>query len=133
MTAWCFMVQAKQDASDERKFIKSLKERHETDMKQFLGQQKVEYRATKNIFKKQLEEDARFASSQRKQLLDDRKKELLHQQKANETEHLHMLRSIAEQGKVDYRENMMKERHSFEKDLLQLVSYTYDSFKIKCA
>jgi len=92
-------------------------------MKQFVGQQKADYRASKTLFKKQLEDDTRLSSAQRKQVLDERKKELLQQQKANEMEHQHILRNIAEQSKVEYRENMLKDRHSYEKDLLQLVGF----------
>lgn len=91
-------------------------------MKQFLTQQKADFRATKVIFKKQLEEDTSLSSIQRKQLLEERKRELLQQQKANEDEHLHVLRSIAEQSKVEFRQKMMQDRHSFEKELLQQVS-----------
>lgn len=91
-------------------------------MKQFLTQQKADFRATKVVFKKQLEEDTSLSSIQRKQLLEERKRELLQQQKANEDEHLHVLRSIAEQSKVEFRQKMMQDRHSFEKELLQQVS-----------
>ena len=42
----------KTEASEERKFVKSLKDKQDTDMKQFLVQQKSDYRQIKNIFKK---------------------------------------------------------------------------------
>jgi thousand and one amino acid protein kinase len=42
----------KQECSDDRKFQRSIKERQEQDMKQFVSQQKGDYRATKNLFKK---------------------------------------------------------------------------------
>ncbi len=110
--------------------MKAQKERHESDMKQFIGQQKADYRATKNVFKKQLEEDTKLSNAQRKQMLDDRKKELLVQQKANESEHQHILRNIAEQNKVDYRETALKDRQSYEKDLLQLVRIGVEGIEV---
>ena len=40
------------ESSEERRFVKSLKERQESDMKAFLQQQKNDYRSTKLMFKK---------------------------------------------------------------------------------
>lgn len=91
-------------------------------MKQFLAQQKADYRVTRNVFRKQLEEDANLTNVQRKQFLEDRKREQQQQQKANEQEHLHILCTIAEQSKVEYRQRVMQGRHSFGKELLQQVS-----------
>lgn len=91
-------------------------------MKQFLAQQKAESRSTKNLFKKQLEEDTNLTSVQRKQLLEERKRELQEQQKGNEEEHLQILKTIADQNKVEFRHKMLHDRQNFEKDLLQQVS-----------
>ncbi len=44
--------QMKQETSEQRKFHKSMKERHDLDMKQFLAHQKSDYRATKVVYKK---------------------------------------------------------------------------------
>lgn len=92
-------------------------------MKQFLAQQKADYRGTKNMFKKQLEEETSLTNVQRKQMLEDRKRELQQQQKSNEEEHLHILRTIADQSKVEYRQRVMQRRHNFGKELLQQVNF----------
>ena len=42
----------KYEANDERKFLKSVKEKQDAEMKHFLAQQKADYRATKGLFKK---------------------------------------------------------------------------------
>ena len=90
-------------------------------MKQFLGQQKADFRASKAIYKKQLEEDTGLSGPQRKQILEERKRELTSQHKGNEEEHLQILRTIADQNRVEFRQQMMKDRQSFEKGLLQQV------------
>ena len=41
----------KHEANEERKFSKLLKDKRDIDMKRFMGQQKVDYRNTKNLFK----------------------------------------------------------------------------------
>ena len=91
-------------------------------MKGFLAQQKAEFKATKLVFKKQLEEDTGLSSAQRKQILDERKRELQEQQRKNEEDHLQVLRTVAEQSKVEYREKVLQDRQNFEKELLQQVS-----------
>lgn len=98
-------------------------------MKQFLGQQKADFRATKAIYKKQLEDDTGLSGPQRKQILEERKRELTSQQKGNEQEHLQILQTIAEQNRVEFRQQMMKDRQSFEKGLLQQVK----GFIVKCS
>jgi len=45
-------VQVKQETSEERKFQKGVKERHDSDMKQFLAQQKADYKGTKAMYKR---------------------------------------------------------------------------------
>lgn len=45
-------VQVKQESSEERKFQKGVKERHDSDMKQFLAQQKADYKGTKAMYKR---------------------------------------------------------------------------------
>lgn len=45
-------LQLKQENSEDRKFQRSLKDRQDQDMKQFVSQQKGDYRASKVIFKK---------------------------------------------------------------------------------
>lgn len=42
----------KQEAAEERKFLKGVKEKQDADMKQFLSQQKADYRGTKVIYKR---------------------------------------------------------------------------------
>lgn len=90
-------------------------------MKQFLAQQKTDFRATKAVFKKQLDDDVNLSGVQRKQILDERKRELLQQQKKNEEDHLQILKTIADQNKVEFRQKVMQDRHGFEKNLLQQV------------
>ena len=41
----------KYEGSEERKFEKSLRDKRDTEMKRFLGQQKADYRATKILYK----------------------------------------------------------------------------------
>ena len=90
-------------------------------MKQFVAQQKADFKSTKAIYKKQLEEDANLSGVQRKQILEERKRELQLQQKTNEEEHLRILQTIADQNKVEFRQKVMQDRQSFEKELLQQV------------
>jgi hypothetical protein len=90
-------------------------------MKQFLAQQRAEFKASKALFKKQLDEDLSLSGLQRKQILEERKRELLQQQKANENDHLHILKTTADQNKVEFRQKVMQDRHSFEKGLLEQV------------
>ena len=42
----------KQEHSEERKFNKAVKEKQDADMKQFVSQQKADYRGTKAMYKK---------------------------------------------------------------------------------
>lgn len=91
-------------------------------MKAFVAQQKAELKNTKLIFKKQLDEDTGLSGAQRKQMLEERKRELQQQQKANEDEHLQILKSIADQNKVEFRQKVLQDRQNFEKELLQQVS-----------
>ena len=116
-----FLSQLKQEASEERKFIKSLKDKQEVEMKQFLGQQKVGFRATKALYKRRLEENADLSSAQKKSMLEERKKELTAQQKADEETRLQMLKKGRDQDLVEFRQKALQDRHSFEKGLLQEV------------
>ena len=81
----------------------------------------MDFKSTKAIYKKQLEEDANLSGVQRKQILEERKRELQLQQKTNEEEHLRILQTIADQNKVEFRQKVMQDRQSFEKELLQQV------------
>ena len=101
--------------------MKSLKDKQETDMKQFLAQQKAEFRATKTLYKRQLEENSGMNSAQKKTILEERKKELIAQQKINEESRLKMLKTASHQELVEFRQKALQERHSFEKGLLQEV------------
>ena len=116
-----FLSQLKQEASEERKFMKSLRDKQESEMKQFLAQQKAEFRATKALYKRQLEDNSELSSTQKKAMLEERKKELIIQQKANEDRRLQMLKTASEQQLVDFRQKALQDRHSFEKGLLQEV------------
>ena len=60
-------------------------------------------------------------NTQRKQLLEDRKKELHLQQKANENEHLQILGTIAKHERVEFQQTLLQDRQAFEKALLQEV------------
>ena len=42
----------KQESAEERKFLKGVKEKQDADMKQFLSQQKADYRGTKVMYKR---------------------------------------------------------------------------------
>lgn len=91
-------------------------------MKQFLSQQKADLKTTKAMFKKQLEEDAALSGLQRKQMLEERKRELQEQMKGNEEEHLQILRTIADQNRVEFLRKMMQDRQNLERELLQQAS-----------
>ena len=91
-------------------------------MKQFLAQQKADLKATKAVFKKQLDDDTNLTGIQRKQMLEERKRELMQQQKGNEEDHLQILKTVADQSKVEFRQKTMQDRHSFQKCLLEQVS-----------
>ena len=52
MLIQCPPTQVKQEAAEERKFLKGVKEKQDVDMKQFLSQQKADYRGTKVIYKR---------------------------------------------------------------------------------
>ena len=90
-------------------------------MKQFLAQQKAEFRATKALYKRRLEENSGMNSGQKKTILEERKKELIAQQKTNEESRLKMLKTANNQELVDFRQKTLQDRHSFEKGLLQEV------------
>ena len=63
-----------------------------------------------------------MSSSQRKKFYEERKNELRLQQKENEDEHLQVLKTIGDHDTVDFRQKMLHERQSVEKQLLQEVS-----------
>ncbi len=92
-------------------------------MKQFIAQQKSDLKNTKVAYKRLLDDDPNLTNAQRKHMLEERKKEVQAQLKANEEEHLANLKSIAAQELVDYRQSVMTERQTFDKDLLQEVSH----------
>ncbi len=125
ITSHCFtfLPQHRQRFSDDKKFQKGLKEHRDSDMKQFLAQQKSDLKSTKTAYKRVLDDDQNLTSSQRKHMLEDRKKEVQTQLKVNEEEHLASLKSVAAQQLVDYRQSMMQERQTFEKGLVQEVSH----------
>ena len=54
-------------------------------------------------------------------MYEERKRELLAQQRQGEQEHLQILKTIAEQDAVDFRLKTLQERHKVEKQLLQEV------------
>ena len=90
-------------------------------MKQFLARQKADFRATKALYKRQLEENSGMNSGQKKTVLEERKKELIAQQKTDEESRLKMLKTASNQELVDFRQKTLQDRHSFEKGLLQEV------------
>ena len=69
-----------------------------------------------------LEEDQTLVNAQRKMLLDDRKKELLTQQKYSENEHLQILDTIGKHERVEFQQSLLQDRQAFQKALLQEVS-----------
>ena len=68
-----------------------------------------------------LEENTELSNSQRKQLLEDRKRELQGQLKASEEEHMQILKTIVQHDNVDFKQVLLQQRHSIEKALLQEV------------
>ena len=101
--------------------MKSLKDKQESEMKQFAAQQKGEFRATKALYKRQLEDNGDLNSAQKKTMLDERKKELIEQQKQTEERRLQMQKTAFQQELVEFRQKALQDRHSFEKGLLQEV------------
>lgn len=101
--------------------MKNLKDKQELEMKQFSAQQKVEFRATKALYKRQLEDNGDLNSAQKKAMLEERKKELIEQQKQTEERRLQMLKTAFQQELVEFRQKALQDRHSFEKGLLQEV------------
>ena len=57
-------------------------------------------------------------------MLEERKRELQQQQRGNESEHLQILRTMAEHDTVDFRQSILQDRHAFQKALLQEVCKT---------
>ena len=54
-------------------------------------------------------------------MLDERKKELLAQQKFSENEHLQILDTMTRHERVEFQQNLVQERQAFQKALLQEV------------
>jgi thousand and one amino acid protein kinase len=115
----------KQECSEDRKFQRSIKERQEQDMKQFVSQQKGDYRATKSLLSKEIFENPSMSNSQKKQLYDKKKIELRDSQKKIEQEHVQILKTQAEHDMVDFRQKMLHEKQGIEKQLLQEVICLY--------
>ena len=57
-------------------------------------------------------------------MLEERKKELLLQQKMSENEHLQILDTMAKHERVDFQQHLLQERQAFQKALLQEVRYS---------
>ena len=60
--------------------------------------------------------------NQRRKYFEDRKTELLSEQKKKEDEQLQVLKTIGDHDTVDFRQKMLHERQALEKQLLQEVS-----------
>ena len=102
-------------------------------MKPFLSQQKGDYGNTKALNKKvsryklvmciavtpllpstlELDDDPTLTNTHRKQMYEERKHELLAQQRQGEQEHLQTLKTIAEQDAVDFRLKTLQERRKW--------------------
>lgn len=73
----------------------------------------------------ELDDNPSLNNTHRKQMYEERKRELLTQQRIGEKEHLQILKTIAEQDAVDFRLRTMQERQKMEKQLLQEVCCTF--------
>lgn len=69
----------------------------------------------------ELEDDPTLNSTHRKQMYEERKRELLQQQRQGERDHLQILKTIAEQDIVEFRQRVLHERQLMEKQLLREV------------
>ena len=69
----------------------------------------------------ELDDDPTLTNTHRKQMYEERKRELLMQQRLGEREHLQILKTIAEQDAVDFRLKTLQDRQKVEKQLLQEV------------
>ena len=107
---------------EERKLSQKQKDQLKSDMKSFLARQKRDYVSAMNAFKEKLKKDVGLSNAQRKQFSDDKKKELVQQQKVNEEEHLQKLKEVADKALLVFKQKIMQERQSFESELLQKVS-----------
>ena len=111
------LSQLKDEAKQEHKFVKSIKNKEEVEMKQFYAQQTT----TTIIYKRQLEDSGDMNSAQKKAMLEEKMKELAVQQKIDLENHLQKLKTANDHELVKFRQKAMQERQSFEKRLLQQV------------
>ncbi|CAI8037800.1 Serine/threonine-protein kinase TAO3 [Geodia barretti] len=112
----------KYETNEERKFEKSLRDKRDSEMKRFLGPAESRLQSDQESLQDcefRLEEDQSLQGPQRKALLEDRKKELLTQQKASENEHLQILDTMAKHERVEFQQMLLQDRQGFEKALLQ--------------
>ena len=70
-------------------------------------------------------DDPTLTNTHHKQMYEERKRELLVQQRQGEQEHLQILKTIAEQDAVDFRLKTLQERQKVEKQLLQEVMINF--------
>lgn len=115
-------IQSKKEMDEERKLSQKQKDQLKSDMKSFFARQKKDYVLAMNAFKEKLKKDVGLSNTQQKQFSDDKKKELVQQQKVNEEEHLQKLKEVAGKALLVFKQKIMQERQSFESELLQKVS-----------
>ena len=104
--------------TEERKFLRLLKDRQEQDMKAFLSGQKKDYNQTKEMYKK-VYEKSELNSSDRKRLLNERKAEIRSQQQAEEELQLEKLRKEAKRQMITFKQGLLEDLHKLQNELLQ--------------
>lgn len=117
MTVWWSSVQRRYMETEERKFLRLLKERQEHDMKAFLSRQKKDYQQTKEMYKK-VYEKSELNSSDRKRLLNERKAEIRSQQQAEEELQLEKLRKEAKRQMITFKQGLLEDLHKLQNELL---------------
>ena len=103
--------------SEEKKCLKLLRDKQESEMKSFQSKQKKEYNHTKETYKK-VYEKSDLSSADRKRLLNERKQEKKSQQHAEEELQLERLRKEAKRQMIDFKRELLEDLHKLQNSLL---------------
>jgi thousand and one amino acid protein kinase len=103
--------------SEERRFLKQLRDKQEQEMKVFQSKQKKDYNHTKETYKKAYEKSD-LSSADRKRLLNERKQEKKSQQHAEEELQLERLRKEAKKQMIDFKRELLEDLHKLQNSLL---------------
>ncbi|XP_065190447.1 serine/threonine-protein kinase TAO3-like [Sycon ciliatum] len=104
---------------EEKKFCRQQKDHHDSELKAFQNSLKAQYKEQKVVSKKELEEDSSLTSSDRKSLLRQRKEAILERHATNEASKVTDMRESAGAILMQFRRDLMIQRHAFEKSLIE--------------